>query len=100
MKAKKPTQLQFRRAQIGSGQRIGCTFFRRTSSQPTCMRVAPIATAVATKMSQIWMATKKSATGKRSYRNFIQGAHSTRLWYGSRRLRRGGAVPVRHDVDA
>src|SRR5712692_821265 len=79
---------------------IGWTFFRRTSSQPTCMMVAPIATAVATKMSQIWMATKKSATGKRSYRNFIQGAHSTRLWYGSRRLRRGGAVPVRHDVDA
>src|ERR687885_2206679 len=58
---------------------IGGTFFRRASSQPTCAMVAAIATAVATKMSQIWMATKKSATGKRSYRNFIQGRHSTRL---------------------
>src|SRR5256885_376657 len=33
-----------------------------------------MATAVATKMSQIWMATKKNATGKRSKRNFMQGA--------------------------
>src|SRR5439155_18224762 len=81
-------------------QSIGSTFFLRASSQPTWTMLAAMATAVATKMSQIWMATKKSATGKRSYRNFIQGAHSTRLWYGSRRLRRGGAVPVRHDVDA
>src|SRR5438874_5013438 len=54
-------------------QSIGCTFLRRTSSQPTCRMVAAIATAVATKMSQIWMATKKRATGKRSYRNFMRG---------------------------
>src|SRR6478609_1538242 len=38
-----------------------------------------MATAVATKMSQIWIATKKRATGKRSNRNFIQGPDSTRL---------------------
>src|SRR5437762_4513181 len=59
---------------------IGSTFFLRTSSQPTWTMLAAMATAVATKISQTWMATKKSATGKRSYRNFIQGRHSTRLW--------------------
>jgi len=52
-------------------QSIGSTFFRRTRRKPTCVTVATMATAVATKMSQIWMATKKSATGKRSKRNFI-----------------------------
>src|SRR5205085_1242731 len=61
-------------------QSIGSTFFLRASSQPTWTMLAAMATAVATKISQTWMATKKSATGKRSYRNFIQGRHSTRLW--------------------
>src|SRR3954453_1656211 len=60
-------------------QSIGSTFFLRTSSHPTWTMLAAMATAVATKMSQTWIATKKSATGKRSYRNFIQGPDSTRL---------------------
>src|SRR2546421_12921506 len=60
-------------------QSIGCTFFPRASSHPTWTNVATMATAVATKMSQIWMATKNKATGKRSNRNFIQGPDSTRL---------------------
>src|SRR3954454_3995047 len=60
-------------------QSIGSNFFLRTSSHPTWTMLAAMATAVATKMSQTWIATKKSATGKRSYRNFIQGPDSTRL---------------------
>src|SRR5204862_7852150 len=72
-------------------QSIGSTFFLRASSQPTWTMLAAMATAVATKISQTWMATKKSATGKRSYRNFIQGRHSTRLWL---RLFPGGRMAL------
>src|SRR3954465_9410999 len=60
-------------------QSIGSTFFLRTSSHPTWTMLAAIATAAATKMSQTWMATKKSATGKGSCTNFIQGPDSTSL---------------------
>src|SRR5919201_1484915 len=70
-------------------QSIGSTFLRRTSSQPTWQMVAAIATAVAMKMSQIWMATKKNATGKRSNRNFMQGRAFYQSLPRSDRLARG-----------
>src|SRR5712692_734025 len=58
-------------------QSIGSILFFRSASHPTCAKLAAIATAVATKMSQIWIATKNRATGKRSNRNFIQWRDST-----------------------
>ena len=52
---------------------IAATLRPRASTQPTCAKVAAIATAVAAKMPANWKATKKRMTGKKSKRNFNAG---------------------------